>query len=272
MNEYTEANRQHWDEIVPLHVAAHSYDVPGFKAGKNKLKPVELAELGDVRGKTLLHMQCHFGIDTLSWARNEGAIVTGIDFSEPALAMARKLAAECGIDARFMLSDVYSLPDKLDEQFDIVFTSYGALCWLPDIERWAEVAAHFVKPGGTFYVAEFHPIVGIFDDKPNATRLDVCYPYFPPDEPLRWQGLGDYTDRSTKLENDVTYEWPHPPSEVLTALIEAGLRIEFFHEFPLTPWAQLPSLMAQVSENQWRLTDHDGSLPLIYSIKATKPA
>lgn len=272
MNEYTDANHRHWDEVVPLHVAAYSYDVPGFKAGKNKLKPVELAELRAVRGKTMLHLQCHFGLDSLSWARNEGAIVTGIDFSEPAIETARALAAECAIDARFILSDVYSLPNKLNEQFDIVFTSYGALCWLPDIVHWAEVAAHFVKPGGAFYVAEFHPIVSIFDDKPNATSLDVRYPYFPPDTPLRWEGLGDYTDRSAKLENDVTYEWPHPPSEVLTSLVNAGLRIDFFHEFPFTPWAQLPSLMRPDGEQQYRLTEHDGSLPLIYSIKATKPA
>jgi ubiquinone/menaquinone biosynthesis C-methylase UbiE len=272
VNEFIEANHRHWDEVVPIHIAAKSYDVAGFKAGKNKLKPIELAELDDIRGKTMLHLQCHFGIDTLCWARNEGAIVTGIDFSVPAIETARALATECGIEARFIVSDVYSLPDTLDEQFDIVFTSYGALCWLPDIERWARVAAHFVKPGGIFYVAEFHPIVGIFDDKETAKDFHVRHPYFPPEQPLRWEGYGDYTDRSAKLQNDVTYEWPHPTSAVLTALINAGLRIDFFHEFPWTPWAQLPSMMQQVSENQWRLAERDGSLPLVYSIKATKPA
>jgi ubiquinone/menaquinone biosynthesis C-methylase UbiE len=271
VNEYLEANRRHWDEVVPIHQQAYSYDVAGFKAGKNKLKPVELAELPDVRGKTLLHLQCHFGIDTLSWARHQGAIVTGIDYSEAAIEAARSLAAECSIEARFILSDVDSLPDNLDEQFDVVFTSYGALCWLPDIKRWAQVAAHFVKPGGTFYVVEFHPIVGIFDDKDTATELIVRHPYFPSDQPLRWEGLGDYTDRKACLQNDVTYEWPHPTSEVLTALVDAGLRIEFFHEFPFTPWAQLPSLMKPDGDNRWRLADRNGSLPLLYSIRATKP-
>jgi SAM-dependent methyltransferase len=272
VNEYIEANHRHWDEVVPIHETAYSYDVPGFKAGKNKLKPVELTELTNVRGKTLLHLQCHFGIDTLSWARDEGAIVTGIDFSEPAIETARALAAECAIDARFISSDVYSLPDKLDEQFDIVFTSYGVLCWLPDIEHWARVAAHFVRPGGTFYLVEFHPIVGIFDDKETATNLEARYPYFPGDHPLRWEGLGDYTDRSAKLQNDVTYEWPHPTSEVLSSLIGAGLRIEFFHEFPHTPWAQLPSLMEW--QEEWKALlkpPYDGCLPLLYSVKATKP-
>ena len=176
-------------------------------------------------------------------------IVTGIDFSEPAIQTARQLAEECNIEARFIVSDIYSLPDNLDDRFDIVFTSYGALCWLPDIVRWAQIAAHFVKPGGTFYVAEFHPIAGIFDDKPEATDFNVRYPYFPPEQPLKWEGWGDYTDRSAKLENDVTYEWPHPTSEVLTALIDAGLRIEFFHEFPFTPWAQIPSMMYDEGEN-----------------------
>jgi SAM-dependent methyltransferase len=247
------------------------YDVEAFRAGKSKLEGVEVEELGDVRGKTLLHLQCHFGLDTLSWAR-EGAIVTGIDYSEPAIDQARALAAECGIEARFLVSNVYDLPSNLDGEFDIVVTSYGALCWLPDIDRWARVAAHFVKPGGTFYVVEFHPIVGIFDDDPRVTDLIVRWPYFPQREPLRWEGYGDYTDRSAKLENDVTYEWPHPPSEVITALIEAGLRIEFFHEFPFVSYAQIPSLMERIEDKHYRLTKHDGSLPLLYSVKATKPA
>jgi SAM-dependent methyltransferase len=270
MNEHMEANRRHWDEVVPIHVASEMYHVDDFRAGKSKLKHVELQELGDVRGKSLLHLQCHFGLDTLSWAR-EGAVVTGIDFSAPAIEAARALAAECCIDARFLLSNVYELPEKLDGRFDIVFTSYGALCWLPDIPRWARVAAHFVKPGGTFYVAEFHPIVGIFDDAPNATELRVRWPYFQQADPLRWEALGTYVDRSIPLENYVTYEWPHPTSQVLTALIDAGLRIEFFHEFPFTPFAQLPSLMAWGDDGYNHLKAHDGSLPLVYSIRARKP-
>jgi SAM-dependent methyltransferase len=270
MNEHMETNRRHWDECVPIHVASEMYDVASFKAGKSKLKPIELAELGDVRGKTLLHLQCHFGLDTLSWARHEGAIVTGIDYSGPAIAAARALAAECGIDARFIVTPIYDLPDVLDGQFDIVFTSYGALNWLPDIDRWAQVAAHFVKPGGTFYVAEFHPIVSIFDDAPGVTDLRVLYPYFQAEEPLRWDDDGTYADMTAKLQHRTTYEWPHPTSEVLTALIDAGLRIEFFHEFPITCHEQLP-IMEPIDDKMSRLSKHDGSLPLMYSIKATKP-
>ncbi len=269
MNEYAEANRRHWDEITPTHAASDFYDVASFKAGKSKLKPVELEELGDVQGRSLLHLQCHFGLDTLSWAR-EGASVTGVDFSERAIETARALAAETDIDARFVVSDIYALPERLDGQFDIVFTSYGVLNWLPDMARWARVAAHFLRPGATFYIAEFHPVAAVFDDGPDVTDLRVRYPYFPLDEPMRFDDLGTYTDRTAHFENNTTYEWPHPVSEVLTALIDAGLRIEFLHEFPITSYACRP-FMEKVDEHTHRLTIHDGCVPLLYSIRATKP-
>ena len=268
MNEYTESNRRHWDEITPVHAASDFYDVASFKAGKSKLKPIELEELGDVRGKTLLHLQCHFGLDTLSWAR-EGATVTGIDFSEKAIETARSLAAETGIETRFVQSDIYALPEKLEGRFDIVFTSYGALNWLPDIARWAQVAAHFVRPGGTFYVVEFHPFAWVFDDEPDVTDLRVRYPYFPLDEPMRFDDPGTYTDRTAHFENNTTYEWPHPVSEVLTALIDAGLRVEFLHEFPITSFQFVP-FMEPVDDKMFRLAKHDGCVPLLYSIRATK--
>ena len=269
MNEHTEANRRHWDEVVPYHVASKSYNVDGFKAGASKLKCVEREELGDVRGKSLLHLQCHFGLDTLSWAR-EGATVTGIDFSDQAIETARELAADTGIEAKFVVSDIYSAPEKLAGEFDIVFTSYGVLCWLPDIKRWAEVAAHFVRPGGTFYIVEFHPFAQVFDDAPGVMDLHVRYPYFPLGRPLHFDEDGTYADLNAKLEHRGTYEWSHPVSEVLSALIDAGLRIEFLHEFPFSTGTFLP-LTKQMEDDTVRLTKHDGSVPLLYSIKATKP-
>lgn len=271
MNEYTETNRKHWDEVVPIHVNSEFYDVDAFRAGRSKLKPVELSEVGDVRGKTLLHMQCHFGLDTLSWARHEGAIVTGADFSEPAIEAARRLAAECGIDARFVVSTIGDLPSRLDLQFDVVFTSYGVLCWLPDLARWAQVAAHFVKPGGLFYIAEFHPISMIFDDAEDVDDLRVRYPYFPGEEPLRFVDAGDYTDRSAPLRNNTTYEFLHPVGDVVSALADAGLRIEFLHEFPFSTY-QFMQITERLPDGTVRLTKHDGSVPLLYSIRATKPA
>ena len=267
-DQYAEANRRYWDGLVPIHFDSEFYNVAGFKAGRSTLNNVELQELGDVRGRSLLHLMCHFGLDTLSWAR-KGATVTGVDFSGRAIDSARALASECGIDAAFIESDVYDLPGRLDGQFDIVFTSYGALCWLPDIARWAQVAAHFVRPGGTFYLAEFHPIAGVFDDEPDVTDLHVRYPYFPLEEPMRFDDLGTYTDRTDQFENNTRYEWPHPVSEVLTALIDAGLHIEFLHEFPITSYPCMP-FMKKVDERMYRLTIHDGCVPLLYSIRATK--
>ena len=269
MDEYSEANRRHWDEVVPIHVSSEMYDVAGFKAGESRLKAVELEELGVVRGKSLLHLQCQFGLDTLSWAR-EGAVVTGIDFSEAGIETARSLAAETGIDARFIVSDVFELPKNLDGTFDIVFTSYGALNWLQDMDAWARVAARFVRPGGTLYLAEFHPFASVFDDAPDVTELRVHYPYFASGEPVRSEDDGTYTNREASVENKLTYDWPHPISEVLTALIDAGLRIEFLHEFPFSTYQFLP-FTEVVADKKVRLTKHDGCVPLLYSIKATKP-
>jgi len=268
--EYFEANLRHWDELVPIHRRSAYYDVDAFRAGKSSLHALEREELGDVRGKSLLHLQCHFGLDTLSWAR-EGAAVTGVDFSVPAIEAARTLAAECGIDTRFVLSSLYELPGKLEGHFDVVYTSYGALCWLPDLKRWAEVVGHFLRPGGTFYVVDFHAMSGVFIMEPGVTDLVVREPYFPIDEPLVFEDDGSYADPSAKLENRLTYSWPHPISEVATSLINAGLRIEFLHEFPFTVEQVFP-FMDQSSDGYWRLTKHPGSVPLLYSIKAAKPS
>ena len=268
-NEHTETNRRHWDEIVPIHLSSEFYDVAGFKAGRTSLKSVELEELGDVHGKSLLHLQCHFGMDTLSWAR-EGAIVTGMDFSERAIEAARALAAETGIGAQFLVSDIYALPENLQGQFDIVFTSYGVKAWLPDIKRWAQVGAHFVRPGGTFYIVEFHPFAGVFDDAADVTDLRVHYPYFSSGEPLRFEQGDTYAGASAAVEHQTTYEWPHTLGDIVTALIEAGLRIEFLHEFPFSTSLHVP-FTEVAADGKVRLTKHDGSVPLLFSIKATKP-
>jgi SAM-dependent methyltransferase len=270
-SRYVEANRQHWDEIVDVHAGSEFYDVASFKSGDKRLKPVELAELGDVRGKSLLHLQCHFGIDTLCWARDEGAIVTGIDFSESAVATARSLALELGVDARFVCSNIYDLPKNLDGHFDIVFTSYGVLGWLPDVRRWAEIAAHFLKPGGTFYIAEFHPFAWVFDDAPGVTDLHVRYPYFDSGEPLAMEDDGTYADRSAQIRHRKTYSWPHTLGDVVSSLIDAGLRIEHLHEFPFSTYQFLPFTERRADRKVY-LTRHDGCVPLLYSIKATKPA
>ncbi len=187
--EWLALNRALWDERVPIHVASDFYDVDAFLAGASTLRSFELEEVGDVSGLTLLHAQCHFGLDTLSWARR-GARVTGLDFSEPAIAAARKLAADAGIEAEFVASDVYEAAAALGgRQFDVVYTGLGALNWLPDVERWARVMASLVAPGGRFYLAEFHPFSAVFAED----ALTVKYPYFHT-EPFMWDEPGTYAD------------------------------------------------------------------------------
>src|SRR5262245_17112552 len=198
MQDAIDLNRAHWDEVVPLHVASEFYDVASFRAGRSTLLPVELREVGDVRGKTLLHLQCHFGMDTLSWAR-EGATVTGADFSGPAIEVARGLSAELGIPARFVESDVYSLPEVLDEPFDIVFASYGVLCWLPDFPAWARIAASFLNPGGVFYLLDGHGISWALDDL-AAPALVLRYAYLPGTQQAYPDEDGSYAARDAKLQ------------------------------------------------------------------------
>jgi SAM-dependent methyltransferase len=267
MDPHLETNRRHWDELVPIHLCSAFYDVEAFKAGASSLHSIEIGELGDVRGKTMLHLQCHFGLDTLSWARL-GATVTGVDFSPAAIATARSLATELAIDARFIESEVYTLPDHLDEQFDIVFTSYGVLFWLPDIARWASIVSRFLRPGGTFYIAEFHPVGGIFDTSLEELRINASY--FANTEPLRFDDDGSYADPEAKIANRTTYSWQHPLGDVITALIEAGLRIQFVHEFPFSI-EQWSPLLERRDDGYWHLPEDIPSIPLLYSVRAIKP-
>ena len=266
MDKYLEQNKAHWNEITPYHERSEFYDVAGFKAGRIRLHPLEREEMGDVTGKSLLHLQCHFGMDTLSWARL-GATVTGVDFSDEAINFARKLAKEIGIDADFICSDILALPDVLDKQFDIVFTSYGALTWLPDLKRWAEIVAHYLQPGGFFYIAEIHPMLEVFyNEESDYSELTVSQPYFRDDKPVKYEGGGDYaSDFSHEL---TSFEWQYPLSDVISALSRAGLHIEYLHEFPVCCFKAIP-VMKQDKDGWWRLEGN--KIPLTFSIKASKP-
>jgi SAM-dependent methyltransferase len=270
MNEHLLANQRWWDEAVPVHAASAFYDVEGFKAGKTSLLPVELAEVGEVRGKSLLHLQCHFGLDTLSWAR-QGASVTGIDFSAAAIDTAQKLAAETGIEARFLQTDLYDLPKVLDGEFDIVFTSYGVLVWLADIREWARIAASFLKPGGVFYIIEAHPLSDALAEDASADAFRLDGSYFEKPEPTRWEGEGDYADATAKFENKVTYEYSHSLGDIVSSLIDAGLQVEFLHEHPFCAWARLPS-MSRGDDGYYRLPGDDARFPFMFSLRALKPA
>lgn len=266
---YVEANRALWNSWTKLHEHSPDYDLAGFLAGRCRLKPAELAELPEAPGKTMLHLQCHFGLDTLSWARR-GVDVTGVDFSEDAITLARRVAADAGIPARFIHSDVYALPQVLDADFDIVFTSYGVLTWLPDLRGWAEVVARYLKPGGTFYMVEIHPFAMVFQNEGDVDRLEVHYPYFPGSEPIRCEGQGSYAAPDAPIES-VSYEWPYTMGGVLTSLIEAGLRVDFVHEFDYTVYRAFPFL-TRGEDGMWRMPPDVGQVPLLFSVKARKGA
>ncbi len=273
--DWLELNRTLWDGRVAVHARSAFYDVPGFVAGAEVLRPFELAEVGDVTGRTLLHLQCHFGQDTLAWARR-GATVTGLDFSAPAVAAARELARTVGVeDARFVVADVFdAVPTLPGEVFDIVYTGLGALCWLPDLTRWAETAAALVAPGGFLYLAEFHPVADILDEDGRTVVQD----YFRR-EPTVWDEPGTYTDGepapgSSELGATVSVEWQHGLGEVLSAIAAAGLRLEFVHEHDFTLFPRFPVLEVVTEDGATvhRLPQGQPRVPMIYSVRAAKPA
>ena len=267
---YFEANRRTWDERVPVHARSEFSDVPGFLAGARPLPSHQIEEVGDVSGKTLLHLQCHFGLDTLNWARL-GAKVVGLDFSGEAVREARRIAEQVDIDAEFVEANVYDAPEALGgRRFDVVYTGRGALVWLPDMVRWAEIVAALLAPGGMFYIDEHHPIGDIFDDE--AEELRIRYPYFHAPEPDRWDGTGTYTDPAADTTERVTYEWTHTIGQIVTALAQAGLVIEFMHESDSLFWKRFPFMVAGEALGTWLLPEHRESVPLVYSLRARKPA
>lgn len=267
-DEYGAANRSLWETWAAVNYASASLDVAGFKAGGVRIRSFEIEEIGDVAGKDLLHLQCHFGLDTLSWARL-GARVTGIDYSERAIADARQLASELGLPARFICCDVLDVPASLDGGFDVVYTSWGVLGWLSDLDRWARVVARVLRPGGVFYIAELHPFVWPFDDTEGVTDLRVRFPYFPRATPLPFPVHGSYADREAHVEQTVQYCWPHSIGEIVTALSSTGLRIEFLHEWPFLAWS-MPYL-EEHPDRTWRLPERiSGEIPLSFSLRATR--
>jgi SAM-dependent methyltransferase len=268
-----DANRRLWDAWTAVHAEGDFYDLEGFRAGGVRLRDEEIAAVGDVRGKTLLHLQCHFGIDTLSWARL-GARVTGADFSPAAIRLARELAADIGIeDARFVESNLYDLPDELEGEFDVVYTSRGVLGWLPDIRGWARVVAHFLASGGTFFITEAHPIIQIFEAEGVAPgELRPLYPYWEHRDPLVFDVKGSYADPDAEVGEQKEHGWDHGLGEIVTALIDAGLRIESLEEHPYLGWATDFLVESAPGSGRFVLPPGAGELPLAFSLRATKPA
>lgn len=265
MQKKLKQNQALWNEWVDINARSKMYNLQAFKNGTSALDPLIRGEVGDVAGKRLLHIQCHFGMDTLSWARL-GAEVTGIDFSPRAIELADNLSRELNIPARFLCGNVYDLPDLLNGQFDIVFASYGVINWLPDFQRWMEIAAGYVKKGGFFYLAEGHPITWIFDE--NSEKWDIKYPYFQK-ELAEFIEQGSYADKTAELSHHTCFEWQHTLGEIVTEVSRQGLRIEFLHEFGHGFFPALP-FMTEGKDGFWHHPGGDDRLPLVFSIKAWK--
>lgn len=259
-------NRDWWDERVPIHVGSEFYDVESFKAGREPLGPFEPAELGPVEGRTMAHLQCHFGLDSLGWARR-GARVAGLDFSRPAVEAAAELARELGLDAEFVCADVHDAAEAFGgRRFEIVYTGGGALNWLPDLDRWAGVVAGLLEPGGILYLVEFHPVTFAFADD----DLTLEYDYFlqPEGVVIEDEG-GSYADLTARTVHNRTLEWQHPLGDVVTAVIEAGLRLEFLHEHDHSPSKRWPFLEQRAAKH-FRFPEGQPRLPLMYSLRAVK--
>ncbi len=262
IKDYLEINKALWDAKTKVHTTSDFYGMQGFLDGNTTLNDIELGLLGDVRGKKILHLQCHFGQDSLSLARM-GAKVTGVDFSGEAIKKARELNEQLGLDAEFICTDIYTLPDTLDKQYDIVFTSYGTIGWLPDLQKWAAVVARYVKPGGFFLIADFHPVVWMFSNDFSH----VAYSYFNK-EAIVETLEGTYADRNADIKK-MEIGWNHDLSEILQNLINASLTITAFREYETSPYNCFQN-MVEVSPGKFQIKGMEGKLPMVYAIKATK--
>ncbi len=262
LSDYIKINKQTWNNKTQVHIDSQFYDNDNFLKGKSTLNSIELELLGDVKGKTILHLQCHFGQDSLSLARL-GAKVTGVDFSEKAIEKANEFNSKLNLDAEFLCCDIYDLPNYLNKKFDIVFTSYGTIGWLPDLTKWANVVSKFLKPNGKFIMAEFHPVVWMFDND----FKEVFYNYFNV-EPIIEDESGTYADRYSKIEAK-TIGWNHPTSEVLNSLIIAGLEINAFNEYDYSPYNCFNET-EEFEPNKFRIKHLENKIPMVFSILAIK--
>ncbi len=259
---FFEANKDGWNKRTAVHKSSAFYDVNSFKKGKSSLQKTELDALGDVTNKSILHLQCHFGLDTLSLARM-GAKVTGIDLSNNAIEYAKELSAELHIPANFICCNVYDLKDYLQQPYDIIFTSYGVIGWLPDLQKWAEIIHDYLKPEGIFYMVEFHPVVWMMDE--NFEKIKY---YYHNEETIVIESKGTYTDRDAPIEY-VEYSWNHSLSEVVNSLIGGGLTIQSLDEYPFSHFNCFNNMEAN-GEGCWTIKRIKNKLPMMYSIKACK--
>lgn len=261
-SDYISINKQTWNNKTEIHVNSEFYNVDEFIKGKSSLNSIELELLGDLKNKKVLHLQCHFGQDSLSLARL-GAKVTGVDFSDKAIEKAKELNDTLGFDAQFICCDVYETPQFLNKKFDIIFTSYGTIGWLPDMGKWAKIISHFLKPNGKFVFVEFHPVVWMFDN--DFTK--IFYNYFNVESIIESE-TGTYADKSAEIETK-TISWNHPISEVMNALISNNLEVNLLNEYDYSPYNCFNE-MEEFVKNKFRIKHLENKIPMVYSIVATK--
>lgn len=260
MENYLEINRKLWNAKTDVHFGSDFYAVDAFLKGDTSLKEIELDLLGDIKGKRILHLQCHFGQDSLSLARM-GAKVTGVDLSDQAIAKAKQMNEKLGLDAEFICCNVYDIDQHLNgEKFDIIFATYGTIGWLPELGRWAQLIAQHLQKDGKLVFVEFHPVIWAFDD--HFTKIE--YSYFNK-EAIYEITEGTYTDRKAPLKNE-SYSWNHPLSEVFKSLLGNGLRIDHFDEYDYSPYDCFPKTVAM--EKGYQIQGMEGNLPMVYSIIA----
>lgn len=255
---FKDLNRESWNKKVEYHFQSEFYDVESFLQGKNVLTPIELNLLGPIQGKSILHLQCHFGMDSISLARM-GAQVVGVDFAETAIQKAEELASKEECDVRFVLSDVLELDKHLDEKFDIVFTSYGTIGWLENLGPWSKIVKHFLKPNGRFVFVEFHPVVWMFSDQFDS----IQFSYFNR-EPIIEQENGTYADREADIQT-TTVSWNHNIAEVLQALMSEGLIVNDFQEYDYSPYDCFLN-SEEYEEGKWRIAHFENKIPMVYSV------
>ena len=269
MDERLAANRENWNDRTGIHLESEFYDVERWLRDERGPRPREIAALGDVTGLTLLHLQCHFGLDTMQWAR-VGARATGLDFSPVAIDAAHAIAVRAGLSERatFVCSDVHDATTALDgAEFDVVYVSLGALCWLPSVDRWAAQVGALVAPGGRFYIHDVHPVAWALADD----SLALGFTYFEEDEPFTEDSAETYTDTRRPVAHPRSYEWNHGIGEIVTALITHGLRLEWLVEHDWTVWPRFPWLVED-EEGTWRAPPGMPRAPLTFSLLASRPA
>jgi ubiquinone/menaquinone biosynthesis C-methylase UbiE len=261
-NNYLNINKETWNNKVDVHIDSNFYDMEGFLNGKSTLNAIELELLGNVKGKKVLHLQCHFGQDTMTFSRM-GAFATGVDFSEKAIEKAREINKQLNLNTTFICCDIYDLPNHLNEKFDIVFTSYGTIGWFPDLDKWAEVISRLLKPRGKFVMADFHPVVWMFD---NDFR-EVFHNYFNTEAIIEVES-GTYAEKEAPITTQ-SITWNHPVSELLNALISNGLELNCYNEFDYSPYNCF-NQTEEFEPNKFRIKHLENKIPMVYSLSATK--